>query len=169
MSDILDLEDIELMNQILRQDDDSTNVDEPESSPPVHVRPEDDIPQHMPLEQHEQVEPERRPSRLISLVHQVTKKRIEQAVGRDTHGGNIDCSVCHKIFTNKRSHLYHVTGHFASNICECGFSHYDLREVRKHQKYALACETARTYTVCPLSMQKYLRVTKLDPAPTGCE
>ena len=49
MSDILDLDDIELMSKILRQDADSTNVAEPESSPPVHVRPEDDISQHMPL------------------------------------------------------------------------------------------------------------------------
>lgn len=153
--EVLDLQDLDLMDQFLEE----TEVEAGEIREVQHPSPE---PVVQPPEVQLPTIEEKRANRVVNLVHDITRGKINQALAV---AQNLQCSICQKVTSNKKTQYYHIAGHYASALCQCGFSHFDLREVRKHQKLVLSCEWETMYIVCPLSIERYLSATGSNHPP----
>lgn len=99
----------------------------------------------------------------INLISTNTKNRIEQAANADKN--RKFCPICKTDTPTSCIYQHHLAGHFVSQLCSCGFSHYDMRKLWTHQQQTSTCQGV-IYAVCPDNLGKYCEMAGLSTPPT---
>ena len=97
----------------------------------------------------------------IDFVSQATRRRVESIIRTD---GENSCKICTLVSRTRTGHRYHVSSHFITHLCGCGYSHYDTRVLSDHQKEN-GC-TPFMYAVCRESLETYVRAMNITEHPT---
>lgn len=147
-ADILDLIDTEV-NYFIEGDDNQNEGIEHAVS--------EDIAKDVRPAKRQRIQPTQ--THYVSFIASAIRERINEIVGSDYSRRN--CSICHVSTGSRKAFQFHVTGHFVFRVCICEFSHFDMREVRKHQHESPQC-TPIIYSVCPNNLGVFKKLTNLE-------
>lgn len=98
--------------------------------------------------------------RTIDFVSPQTRRRVDSLIRNQRDYG---CKICSLMSRTRTGQRYHISSHFVTHVCGCGFSHYDTRMLADHQKEKNC--TPFMYAVCRESASMYSRAMNLAEDP----